>query len=243
VHAYIMDELGVHLADRAVRAGGQQALSASLYPVPDYELLRWMAHVDQTTPLLLGFLGQAGDGGQPIVQTGSDIVPQLKRAVEGVGPGCGKAATAVGNSNDQGFAAGLPSCFQSHVGQTQVGLASGKPKLTQAPVRAPVRDAGGGFRRELISGIAEEHKVGISDGAGHKGLPVVSGKVVFYRVRKAGIPEVCRICSHPNQCAVSPSSRGNPLVAAKAQSPKASARKKLGVARRKARAPSKRATA
>ena len=107
--------------------------------------------------------------GQQVVQARGEIIAHLQRFDQHVFPCLRDHAAPVGHADDQRFGAGLFGFRQGHVREAHIGLAAFHAELANRILRAPVLDALGNFRGELVWGIAQKQQI---RGLDHGGSPM-----------------------------------------------------------------------
>jgi hypothetical protein len=162
-HLALERQRGVHLADRAVGADGEQALAGTLDPVADAEALARMAHVEQPLAETLGPVAELRQVAEPAVQPGGDVVAEIERPLEDVEPGLGDHPAAVGHADDQAARAGLAGLQQAHLGEPEVGPAAVETQLAETPLGPPMGDPGRRLGGELVRCVAEKHQIRVLD--------------------------------------------------------------------------------
>src|SRR5208282_6563020 len=75
----------------------------------------------------------------------------------------GQNAAGIHDPHDQSPRALRCGFLNTQLGNVQIGLASGQPKLPQTPLAAPINDALRGFCGELVGGVSEKEKVRSAD--------------------------------------------------------------------------------
>jgi hypothetical protein len=110
----------------------------------------------------------------------------INRAVHGLNPCISKKPSLIGNPDNQSFNSSLSRFSYGHIRQPKVRLAAFKADLTKTPFTAPMRDAVGRFRSQLVWHITNEHQVWIFN-LDHRFFPKVALRFVpfFFNSLKA----------------------------------------------------------
>ena len=160
-HLALHGQGGVFLADRAVRADGEQAPAGALRAFAGCEGDVREAHVMQLAAMPRRRGRDFGDGAEPLVQAGRNIEAGVECGDDLTDPVIGQHAAGIGDANHHGLRPLGGRIGDADVGQTGIGLAALQPQLTDAPLRPPVDDALRGLGSQLVVDVAEEKQVGL----------------------------------------------------------------------------------
>lgn len=122
-----------------------------------------MADVEKLSAVRLRRLGDAGHVAEPHMEAVRDVHAGLDRLDDDVHPVVGQRAAGIDHPDHQRLRAGRDRRGDVHVLQADIRAAAFHAHLADAPVAPPVDDAGGGFGRKLVRGVAQKQQVRLRD--------------------------------------------------------------------------------
>ena len=155
-------ERRVFLAERAVRADGEQALAGALAAGADRDVRGRLADVDEPPAEPLGRRLELARGGELAVHAGDDVEARLEGLDKARNPVRLQYAAGVGDADDERARAACMRLLRREPRQAGCDRRSGHRELADAEVPRPVTQAERGLRVAGVGDVAEKQQVAAS---------------------------------------------------------------------------------